>query len=118
MSPDILSESEHYKIYHEYKLAYIENKSDGRILAETDFYGDPQGAYIDSDERFAVIYGCGIYVYSFVWKKAYEFGFGKGSEIWAEELTLNEDGIPEIIAEDGKKYLIRIQGKTVICKEK
>lgn len=118
MSPEILCESKHYRIRHEYELAYIENKSDGRILAKTDFYGDPQGAYIDSDERFAVIYGCGIYVYSFVWHKAYEFGFDKGYEIWAEELTLTEDGIPEIIAEDGKKYLIRIHGKTVICKEK
>ena len=61
----ILAESEHYFIVREYEDASIYRKSDSkRITCVGDFYGNPEDAYIDPEERFCITVGCGIIKYN------------------------------------------------------
>ncbi len=59
----ILAESNNYKVVSEYETVTLVNKRTGLSVNIGDFYGDPQGALIDLNERFAVMYGCGLIVY-------------------------------------------------------
>lgn len=60
----ILAESSHYFILRDYEEAYLFRKSDSKnITSVGNFYGDPEDAYIDSEERFCITVGCGIILY-------------------------------------------------------
>lgn len=60
----ILAESKHFYILREYEDASIYSKPDSRHIASVgDFYGEPEDAYIDPDERFCITIGCGIIKY-------------------------------------------------------
>ncbi len=60
----ILAESEHYYIKKEYEDASLYRKPDSKHIACVgDFYGDPEDAYIDPEERFCITIGCGIIKY-------------------------------------------------------
>ena len=89
-----LAESKHFRITHEYEQAFVINKT----------------ALIDRDERFAVICGCGILVYDLAGGRAYSFGFEKGSEIWTETVTQNDDGSIEVTDESKNAFRIKIFG--------
>ncbi|MBO4867896.1 MAG: hypothetical protein J5582_15255 [Ruminococcus sp.] len=58
----LLAESLHYKVKGCYERAVLVNKLTGTISPICEMYGDPEGAIIDKDERFAVVYGCGAVV--------------------------------------------------------
>ncbi len=105
-----LAESKHFRITHEYEQAFVINKTDGMRRAVCRFYGDPHTALIDRDERFAVICGCGILVYDLAGGRAYSFGFEKGSEIWTETVTQNDDGSIEVTDESRNAFRIKICG--------
>lgn len=61
----ILAESEHYYIRKEYEDASLYRKPDSRrITCVGDFYGEPEDAYIDPQERFCITAGCGIIKYN------------------------------------------------------
>ncbi|MBP1534050.1 MAG: hypothetical protein IK999_08005 [Ruminococcus sp.] len=110
-----LAKSKHLCIWHEYEAAFVLDTTDGTTLASHEFYGDPYGALIDRDERFAVIYGCEVFVYDLSRKTSYVFGDGK---VWFIDAVQNEDASVTLNTEDGKRYIIEINDKTVICKEK
>lgn len=60
----ILTESRNYIISNEYEIAYLIDKSSGKIIAAVaDMYGDPSDARISDDERYCVIIGCGAVIY-------------------------------------------------------
>ena len=64
---DILAESEHFFIRREYEEAILFRKADSkRITCVGDFYGDPEDAYIDAQEKYCIIVGCGIVKYYLV----------------------------------------------------
>ncbi len=64
MTPEnILVKSKNYIVTHTYETVYLTNKSHPSKIIIGDFYGDPNGAIIDADERFVVMYGCGIILY-------------------------------------------------------
>ncbi|MBQ9696703.1 MAG: hypothetical protein IJV58_09795 [Oscillospiraceae bacterium] len=63
MNERILAESEQYRIEAEYESVLLTVKESGRTVCIGDFYGDPAGALLDADGRFAVLYGCGVIVY-------------------------------------------------------
>lgn len=63
MSIRKLAESKNYTITSEYEKVYLYNKADSSSRVIGDFYGDPEGALIDKQERFAVMFGDGVIVY-------------------------------------------------------
>ena len=61
----ILAESKNYYILRDYEEAKLYRKPDSKYVASVGhFYGDPQDAYIDPEERFCVTVGCGIIKYN------------------------------------------------------
>lgn len=59
----ILAESSNYIIYNEYEIAYLKHKGFSNKVRVAEMYGDPIGAYISDDEKYCLIFGCGIVVY-------------------------------------------------------
>lgn len=59
----ILAESSHYRITSEFETVFLEDTINHARTVIGEFYGDPEGAFIDHRERFAVVYGCGLLVY-------------------------------------------------------
>ncbi|MBP5489674.1 MAG: hypothetical protein J6Y10_03640 [Lachnospiraceae bacterium] len=60
----ILAESENYYILRNYEEAELYRKSDLEYITRVaDYYGDPQDAYIDPEERFCITVGCGLVKY-------------------------------------------------------
>ncbi|MBQ8966406.1 hypothetical protein [Ruminococcus sp.] len=111
----VLAESDDIRLVHEYENAYVIRKSDEKVLAECSFYGDPAGGLIDREERFAVLYGCGISFCGLTEGNSRKYGFDRGCEIWAESAQQLSDGSVEVTAEDGKIFCLDTQGN---CKEK
>lgn len=61
----ILAESKNYYILRDYEEAELYRKPDSKYVASVgDFYGDPEDAYIDPEERFCLTVGCGIIKYN------------------------------------------------------
>ena len=58
----LLAESEHYAVRGCYEVAVLIDKITGTKFKICEMYGDPEGALIDSNEKFAVVYGCGAVV--------------------------------------------------------
>ncbi len=63
MTTQTLSVSKNYSIEHEYEVVYLRTP-DGRRIVVGDFYGDPEAALIDCNEKWCVIGGQGLIVYS------------------------------------------------------
>jgi hypothetical protein len=59
-----LARSAHYQIVHEYETVWLTREEGPRRLVG-DFYGDPNVAIIDSDEKWCAIGGSGLIVYFF-----------------------------------------------------
>jgi len=61
----ILAESKGYYILRDYEEAMLFRKPDSKYVASVGhFYGDPEDAYIDSEEKFCITIGCGIIKYN------------------------------------------------------
>jgi hypothetical protein len=58
----LLAESEHYAVRGYYEVAVLIDKRTNIKFKICEMYGDPEGALIDSNETFAVVYGCGAVV--------------------------------------------------------
>ncbi len=58
----LLAESQHLEIRGCYERAVLVDKAAGTKSPICEMYGDPEGALIDKDERFALVYGCGAVV--------------------------------------------------------
>ena len=61
----ILCESEHYFVYRDYEGASLYQKPASKyITCVGDFYGEPEDAFIDSQEKICITIGCGIIKYN------------------------------------------------------
>jgi hypothetical protein len=61
-----LTESDHYKIIHLYEAVFIAPIDSNNINEYTeigDFYGEPEIAIIDQNEKWCAIGGCGLIIY-------------------------------------------------------
>ena len=104
-----LAESEHFIIESEYETVFLSDKSNGQRTVIGDFYGDAEGAIIDRNEEFAVVFGCGVIVYYLTepfeeyrydtvcaqWKE-----FGRDGGKWVNAVTQTQDGCLLIEYED------------------
>ena len=59
----LLAESEHYRVEHEFEVVTLHDLRHGRFVRIGDFYGDPEAAVIDQQERWVVMIGCGLILY-------------------------------------------------------
>jgi hypothetical protein len=57
-----LAQSENYIVEHECETVFLSSKNK-RLLVIGDFYGDPEVAIIDRDEKWCAMGGCGVIVY-------------------------------------------------------
>jgi hypothetical protein len=81
---DILAESEHYYIQKDSEEAVLYLKEGSkRIACVGDFYGDPLDAYIDPEERFCIVIGCGIIKYNLE-KPFDEYSYDTVTPQWIE----------------------------------
>lgn len=117
----ILAESGRYKITNEYETVYLEDKMNHRKIVIGDFYGDPDGAVIDRNERFAVVYGCGVIVY-FLHSPFTEYAYSARTEQWLEcgredpvmwvnEAIQTDDHTIRLFLENGEEYVITLHKK-------
>lgn len=65
MTNNILAESSNYRIEHAYEAVYL-CIPDGKRVLIGDFYGDPEVALIDADEKWCVVGGCGLIIYAII----------------------------------------------------
>ena len=81
---DILAESEHFYILGSYEAASLYRKPDSKYVACVgDFYGDPEDAYIDPEERFCITIGCGIIKYNLC-EPFEEYRYDRETPQWIE----------------------------------
>ncbi len=113
---NLLAENQRIKIIGEYEKALLINKKDETKIVIGDFYGDPQVAIIDKNEKFCVIGGCGIIIYYLIspyesysyekqtiqWKEM----FRDGEEAWIEDIRQIDDSTIEVKLEDVKKSVL------------
>lgn len=62
MAERILARSQNYVISHEYEEVFLHGVGQEPIII-SDFYGDPECALIDWDERWCIVAGCGLILY-------------------------------------------------------
>ena len=116
----ILAESEHYYIKRDYEDASIFAKPDSRrITCVGDFYGDPEDAYIDPEEKFCITVGCGLikyelrepyedYMYDVDTTQWIETGRDPKNIEWCDHIdeVTDEYVIVSLEGEEKRKYLL------------
>lgn len=113
----ILAESRNYAIISEFESVYLK-RPDGTKLLIGDFYGDPKGALIDRDERFVIMYGCGLIVYYLRPPfEGYSYGletdqwneFGRDEPVrWIENVVQSDKNSFQLTCESGESDIITI----------
>ena len=58
----MLARSRRYAVPHEYETVHLERPGGGRLVIGG-FYGDPEAAIIDWNEKWAIAVGCGLILY-------------------------------------------------------
>lgn len=112
----VLAESKQYKITNECETVYLEDKISHIKIVIGDFYGDPEGAVIDRNERFAVVYGCGVIVY-FLHSPFTEYAYSTRTDQWLEfgreepvmwvnEVIQTDDHAIRLFLENGEESVI------------
>ncbi len=101
----ILAESSRYRITSEFETVFLEDKINHTRILIGEFYGDPEGAFIDRKERFAVVYGCSLLVYPFdpscqAIRKEFTSGQNEAN-LWIEYAAQTEDDTIRLRIESG-----------------
>ena len=80
----ILFESEHYFVYRDFEDASLYQKPDSKYITSVgDFYGEPEDAYIDPQEKICITIGCGIILYYL--KEPFEdYMYDRNTSQWIE----------------------------------
>ncbi|MDO4961497.1 MAG: hypothetical protein Q4E57_09645 [Eubacteriales bacterium] len=80
----ILAESEHFIIRRDNEDAALYLKPYSKYMTSVgDFYGEPQDAYIDPQERFCITVGCGIIKYNLS-EPFYDYMYDMDVSQWIE----------------------------------
>ncbi|SFC03071.1 hypothetical protein [Ruminococcus albus] len=99
----LLAESPNFEIRGCYERAVLVDKAAGTKSPICEMYGDPEGALIDNDERFAVVYGCGAvvcYTADGAVREISSEWIDSARQISAEEI--------ELVYEDGSREGIKV----------
>lgn len=117
---NLLAESKNYLITNQYEKVFLKNKSTGKQTLIGDFYGDPEAAVISNDEKYCVIFGCGLiiyylaepfenYEYNATNKQWKEWGRKNQKNItWIKNITKINKNYIEFIAEDNRKITLNV----------
>lgn len=117
-SKNILNESRNYIVTHAYETVYLISKCNHSKIIIGDFYGEPNGATIDTDERFVVMYGCGIILY-FLQPPFQEYSYETNTSqwlewgridpiMWVDKVILLDNHKMKVIFENGQTNMITI----------
>jgi hypothetical protein len=79
----ILTKSNDYIISYEYEIVMLELIGKKKKIVIGDFYGDPETAFISTDESYCVIGGDGLIIY-YLKEPFIEYEYGKKSKQWIE----------------------------------
>ena len=127
----VLARSKRYVVSHEFEVVFLK-ESDGREIVIGDFYGDPEAAIIDSQERWVIMVGCGIILYrlegSFLpyeydvktnqWWEAYR---SPPDTLWIESAEqLSEDRVRFHVdphSDEAGTYELDVRSLSVVCLE-
>ena len=115
----ILAENKRYTVISEYETVYLTDKTNNKKIIIGDFYGDPAGAFIDANEKFVVMYGCGIIVYFLVppfneytynTKTPQWFEVGRdGNTMWVTSVLQIGDNKIRAVLENGQTEIISVE---------
>lgn len=87
----ILAQSNNFVIHHEYETVYLTfRNSNAQDVVIGDFYGDPNTAFIDDDENYCAVGGCGLIIY-YLNKPFAPYQYDKKSKQWVELFRQRED---------------------------
>ncbi|MDE6780402.1 MAG: hypothetical protein K2J40_02955 [Ruminococcus sp.] len=112
----ILAESKNYIVYNDYEIVLLKNKSDGSEIIIGDFYGDPCGALIDTEEKFILMYGCGVIIYYLPAYEEYQYNiktpqwdeFSRENPVmWVENAVQTDRNEVKLTLEDGTSKIIK-----------
>lgn len=117
-SENILDESKNYIVTHTYETVYLTSKWNDSKIIIGDLYGEPNGAIIDAEECFAVMYGCGIILY-FLQPPFQEYSYETNTSqwlewgriepiMWVDEVVLLDNNRMKVILENGQTNIITI----------
>ncbi|MTI23044.1 hypothetical protein E1176_18585 [Fulvivirga sp. RKSG066] len=90
---NVLYETEQLKIEHEYESTYLTDKNSGDILLDDDFYGDPKCGLIDPQNKWAIIGGEHLVLWTPLTTKVIE----DEDLRWIHELRLKNENTVEIL---------------------
>lgn len=112
-----LCKSEHYLIGIDYEKVLLTIKGTGRKVVIGDFYGDADGGFIDAEEKYAVMFGCGVIVY-YLTEPFEEYRYdtvcaqwkehGRDGDKWVNAVTPVCDGRLLIEYDDGNAVCIKL----------
>lgn len=92
---NILFESKNLRLENEFEATFLVNKHSGQILLDDDFYGDPKCGLIDEHERWAVVAG----EHLTVWTPQQIKKFEETEPKWIHELRVNSSGQVELLTD-------------------
>lgn len=114
----ILAESRNYIVYNDYEIVVLKKKSDNSEIAIGDFYGDPNGALTDMEERFILMYGCGVIIYYLPFYEEYHYNiktnqwdeFGRSEPVmWVDSTVQMDSNEIRLTLENGTYKTIKIK---------
>lgn len=116
---EVLAASENYVVAHQFETAYLIYRN--KPLCDIgDFYGDPNVAIIDKDEKWCAIGGCGLIIYFLrkpflnydyhqITSQYFELGRYPPNIWWIDKIEQLGPFEITITLETGKQHLINIQ---------
>lgn len=117
-SENILDESKNYIVTYTYETVYLISKWNHSKIIIGDFYGEPNGAIIDADKCFVVVYGCGIILY-FLQPPFQEYSYETNTSqwlewgriepiMWVDKVVPLDNNRMKVILENGQTSIITI----------
>lgn len=109
MSARELTRSAGHVVTHDYESASVRS-SEGWQLCVGEFYGDPQVALIDADERWCAVAGEGLIVCELMPQGCCTAYFREpGSVLWITELRQVAAWVLEARSEDGRWHRVDLR---------
>jgi hypothetical protein len=90
-----LFETNELILEHEYELVHLKEKATGKVLLEDDFYGDPECGLIDKENRWAIVTGEHLTIWT-----PEDFRIIKNEDIkWVHSLRAKNSDLVEILVD-------------------
>jgi hypothetical protein len=92
---NIIAETQKLKLEFEQELAVLTEKSNGKILLEDEFYGNPKCGIIDSENKWVIIAG----IHLTFWKSNTSKKYQNESFEWVHSLRIKDEKTVEILTD-------------------